>query len=412
MVENYHKSKKDLGKNKINRRTQVKPEKLYKKYRDNDGDFEEITSFNQIVYNLADKGYVTFEREKFGTLIICIYMIDESLSNIEKFLYEKYGYESKEMHREEVKRLISKYEKASFICSRECDRLRRILENNKIPKDYFELDLILKAIAFIEKNEEDLYIREASMEIYGESKFFENNTLQQVCKMLRNYTSRPCDNDEFFDEILMDYHIKKEPQKVCLKGKIVLCIDGEEINLSSLTSGIEFAASELAKIDYIRVLVPKFMTIENRTSYLRYSDGNTVVFYLGGYANRFQRDFIKKVFLFNPNVEYLHFGDIDAGGFWIHHNLCEITGVNFSMFHMSVEELKNKDYVTCLRVLSNNDVSRLSELREINKYTDTVCYMLEHNVKLEQEIVSLKLMKQIKGRDNNLFIHNEQIISR
>ena len=31
-MENYRKSKKDSGQNKINRRTQVKPEKFYKKY--------------------------------------------------------------------------------------------------------------------------------------------------------------------------------------------------------------------------------------------------------------------------------------------------------------------------------------------------------------------------------------------
>ena len=44
----------------------------------------------------------------------------------------------------------------------------------------------------------------------------------------------------------------------------------------------------------------------------------------------------------NRNASYLHFGDIDAGGFWIHHNLCEITGVNFELFSMSADELGNK----------------------------------------------------------------------
>ena len=41
LVDNYRKSKKDSGDNKTNRRTQVKPEKMYKKYNANDGDFEE-----------------------------------------------------------------------------------------------------------------------------------------------------------------------------------------------------------------------------------------------------------------------------------------------------------------------------------------------------------------------------------
>mgnify|MGYP003295713481 CR=1 FL=1 len=53
LVENYRKSKKDSGANKTNRRTQVKPEKLYKKYNANDGDFEEISKYDVIITSYA-----------------------------------------------------------------------------------------------------------------------------------------------------------------------------------------------------------------------------------------------------------------------------------------------------------------------------------------------------------------------
>ena len=135
------------------------------------------------------------------------------------------------------------------------------------------------------------------------------------------------------------------------------------------------------------------MTIENRTSYLRYAKENVVVFYLGGYANRYQRDFIRTVHTYNKETCYLHFGDIDAGGFWIHHNLCEVTGVKFELFGMSVDELGNREFASCLHELSDNDRVRLQELKKIDVYEDAVRYMLHNNVKLEQEIVSLALMK-------------------
>ncbi len=61
LVENYRRSKKDAGNNKTNRRTQVKPEKLYRKYRANDGDFEEISKLNQAAEELSQKGFVTRE---------------------------------------------------------------------------------------------------------------------------------------------------------------------------------------------------------------------------------------------------------------------------------------------------------------------------------------------------------------
>lgn len=149
----------------------------------------------------------------------------------------------------------------------------------------------------------------------------------------------------------------------------------------------------IERIDCIKLGTTKFMTIENRTSYLRYSAFDEVIFYLGGYANRFQRDFIKKVYEDNPDVEYLHFGDIDAGGFWIHYNLCEITGVEFKIFCMSEHELSMKQYEHCLHPLTDNDIVRLQELKEVELYADTIQYMLQNNVKLEQEIISLELMK-------------------
>ena len=62
LVDNYRKSKKDSGDNKTNRRTQVKPEKLYKKYNANDGDFEEISKFNQAVEYLSKLCFVCIEK--------------------------------------------------------------------------------------------------------------------------------------------------------------------------------------------------------------------------------------------------------------------------------------------------------------------------------------------------------------
>lgn len=95
----------------------------------------------------------------------------------------------------------------------------------------------------------------------------------------------------------------------------------------------------------------------------------------------------------NKEARYYHFGDIDAGGFGIHQNLYEITGVNFELFGMSVEELRNKEFATCLHQLTTNDRIRLQELKKIKVYEEVISYMLQNNVKLEQEIVSLELMK-------------------
>lgn len=393
LVDNYRNSKKDVGSNKIHRRTQVKPEKLYKKYRANDGDFDIIDTINGTVDLLAHKGFLTYEQERFGTQLTCIYLVDEQIVQVEDYLHQTYGFISKGMKKEAVQKIIDRYSGLSAACHVECNLLLQDLKRNKIPANYEELPPILDALEFIENNQTELYIREASMKIYGDSKYFENNTLTSVCQRLRKIRNKPCDSEELLDEILIEYGIKKESQKLCLKGKFIISVNDKELDFSVLSEGIELDAKSLEKFDHIKINASKFMTVENRTSYLRYGDPDTVVFYLGGYANRFQRDFIKKVYEDNPGLEYLHFGDIDPGGFWIHHNLLEITGVTFKLFCMTKDILSQKNFKHCLHPLTDTDITRLQELKRLAPYADTIHDMLLRNVKLEQEIISLELMK-------------------
>lgn len=231
------------------------------------------------------------------------------------------------------------------------------------------------------------------MKIYGDSKFFENETLQPVCKLLRKYSDRKFEN-ELLDEILLDFHIAKEPQKICIRGKVIINISGKAVDISGFKEGVEFLASDLIHVQSVKLMVPEFMTIENRTSYLRYHAEDIVTFYLGGFVDRYQRDFLKMVYASNQDVRYKHFGDIDAGGFWIHRNLCEVTEVEFDLFGMSGNELQNKEYAQCLHSLSHNDRARLQELKAMDIYAKVIDYMLAQDVKLEQEIVSLTLMNR------------------
>lgn len=168
------------------------------------------------------------------------------------------------------------------------------------------------------------------------------------------------------------------------------------MDISGLCEGIEFYAHDLANIEKIILLQegqPRCMTIENKTAYYRYNKLGTVTVFISGYANRFVRDFLKLIKRDNPTTDFYHFGDIDAGGFYIHRNLCQITGIDFKLFSMSIGELQNPAYATCLHALTEVDRTRLEMLKENITYREVVEYMLVQGVKLEQEIVSLALMK-------------------
>lgn len=145
----------------------------------------------------------------------------------------------KGMKKDKVQNMIAQYHDLSEICGMECDRLQKELDSNKIPNDYETLPKILDAVAFIENNRTELFVREVSMKVYGDSKYFEENTLVQVCQMLRKYKNKPCNTDELMDEILSDYMIKKEPQKFSIKGNFILFIDRKELDFSVFPDGIE-----------------------------------------------------------------------------------------------------------------------------------------------------------------------------
>ena len=394
LVEAYRRSKKDTGENTIRRRTQIKPERIYKKYHANDGDFEKITEINQTVDRLTDRGFVWARSESFGTDLSAIYLVDESIQEIEAYLSDRYGYVPKYARLRNLESIIQQYKDASPICSKECDSLKQLLEKRQLPTNLDELENNLRAVSFIENNSEKLYLREVSMKVYGDSKFFEENTLRAVCGMLRKHHSQDRADSEMYDEILEKYHIFREPHKFSLKGNIKLRIGGSMVSLGGFSEGIEIAADELPRIEEIHICASVFLTVENRTSYLRYRNKDMAIFYLGGYANRRQRDFIKEVYRQNPDISYLHSGDIDAGGFWIHHHLCEITGVPFGLFAMSVRELSDPAYRTCLRPLTDNDRKRLVELSGLPEYQDVIQYMQDAGVKLEQEIISLHIAKK------------------
>lgn len=128
------------------------------------------------------------------------------------------------------------------------------------------------------------------------------------------------------------------------------------------------------------------MTIENLTTFNAFREKDTFAVYLGGYHNSHRRNFIRKIYQDNPDSEYYHFGDIDAGGFYILLHLRAKTGVHFMPYHMGIPELQK--FRSYTKPLTDNDKKRLAALNG-SEFSDTVNYMLEHDCKLEQEALDL-----------------------
>lgn len=392
LVDKYRKSKKDTGTNQINRRTKINPAALYSKYYDNDGDMDEINAINEVLFEYREKGFLTSKPKGFGYEMGDIYLVDSKIDEIEKYLCETYGIKSKNDIIGEIQGMLKKYESSYPIATDECDKYQNQLEKKKIPKEYHKIEDILKALVFIENNKIDLYIREASMLIYGSSKYFEENILDNISRIIRAYMKQPCREDEMADEILKEFHISKERQRLCLKGDCTIYFDEDNYcRVGIFGGGIEFDIDEMKRITKVEIHAEKLITIENKTSYHRYNERNTVMLYLGGYTTRFQRDFLKQAYLNNPHCRFFHFGDIDAGGFFIHEHLCHCTEIPFQLLYMSVEQLEDERFASCLQPLTENDCKRLKSLQSKEFYAEVTGFMLQKQVKLEQEIVSFYL---------------------
>ena len=397
LADKYRSSKKDSGTNIIKRRTQLDPVKLYRKYRDNNADIKQLMEVNETISCCAKKGWIEFSQPSFSAEIEKIYLVDAKIIEIEAYLSEKYGYVTKNSKLQVLQKLVTEYSGVNAVLDTECAKVKANLAENKLPKDYKQLSEIWKALAFVLDNRRMLYIREASMLIYGSSKYFEENTLNKVCSILREYYGKPCSEGEMPDEILECFQLFRTQPQLHIKGNVQLLYAGKLLDVSAASDGV--AINPKCLPDSIRVQAAQLMTVENWTSYQRMHDIDCCYIYLGGYANRWQRDFLQNLYDENPGITYLHFGDIDAGGFYIYDHLCRLTGIPFSMYKMSVLELQEPKYVSCQQPLTENDRLRLQSLTQNERFAVVANYMLRHNVKLEQEIISLDCAVYHRGID-------------
>ncbi len=275
--------------------------------------------------------------------------------------------------------------------------LKDRIQEGKSVKEYIELsdlnrtEKILSALSFVEGNRESCYIREFSIRHFGDSKIFES-LLGVLGNIMRRFEPKFAEMDIY--EILSEYRVYHTPDYVYLKGEgQILYGDTVVFDLSLLAQGVGISGEDIRKIripgnDKIK----KVITIENLTTFFRWTEENSLIIYLGGYHNSVRRELLCMLYKEMPEASWLHFGDIDVGGFEIYRNLCDRTGIPFKLYHMGSGELKT--YEKYAKPLTKNDRRRLKmliEKEQINQseQVEVLEYMEEHGIKLEQEAVRL-----------------------
>lgn len=263
------------------------------------------------------------------------------------------------------------------------------LEAHRSVKEFVQLEdpdstrLLLHTIRAIEKNAEPLYVREFSIRQFQDSKAFENMA-GRAAHVFRRFKTG-CEETPF-QEILAEYGIYHTPNYIYLKGNATFSVGEEKIDLSLFRQGLGISGEDLGRIRFDNMAgVKKVITIENLTSFFRWMEEDSLLLYLGGYHNGVRRALLKELYACCPQAAYYHFGDIDAGGFEIYRDLREKTGIPVRMYQMDLATLQA--YEKYGRPLTESDRKRLQGMAGREELREVIAYMLEHDVKLEQECI-------------------------
>lgn len=279
------------------------------------------------------------------------------------------------------------------ICTSLIEYLICKVESNQNVNEFIDLkkmnetEILINGIARIEENHRECYIREFSIKCFHDSKTFEllSGRIKKVFQMFGRDLK-----DKDLDEILAEYKIYHTPNYVYFKGNIGICIQEREFDISVLKQGIGVSGEDIENIRFKNLSsIKKVITIENLTSFFRWTEQDSLIIYLGGYHNSVRRTLLRIIYQDLPDIEYCHFGDIDAGGFDIYEDLCCKTEIPFKTYKMDIKTLKK--YERYGKPLTQNDRSRIEKMltgENKREYEEVLIYMLLNNVKLEQECIS------------------------
>lgn len=390
LLRKYDRRKAKFKDAEVKQRIQIKPTEAMKTYFDYNVNELHRQAFDTAVQTLISSGFVSADMNEVNGDYLKIYLNDSKISELEQYAAKNLCMTIRSSTVTAIDRIIKNTDGSGLVEFYK-NGLQTIAHDTVIKLDEKKEKDILHILKFLETNNTDMYIREASMLVFGDSKCFEKHYRSQIRTILSNYFHENGEDIDDEENLLERYHIFDTDQDICIKGHVMLSIDNRTIDVSGLSGGVSFSIKDIDKISHIKVRDATVMTVENKTSFLRIHDTDTCCIYLGGFAAKAQISFIRKIIADNPNCRYQHFGDIDAGGFWIHKKLCEQTDTEFELYHMDESDLGNPTYGSCLKKLTESDISRLKRLRSDSTYSKCIEYMLKHNCKLEQEIISFLL---------------------
>lgn len=382
LLDKYEKSKLSKGGTAVNRSIKLNTkDDVLKSYTSFDS-YKYSDDNDAVIRKLESQGFIIaeFDNETFKSLTL-------NISNINS-IYEYLNRNKPSDELNEIRKILNQYNYNNFMDMFLEYVSSYIDEKYDFPKNYFsnadQLKLILRVFSKMFELTGEIKKRDFSAKYLGDSKIFE--TVQgRIIKIIKDFDGNEYTSD---DDVLASYNIVKNSSYAMVKNKLIFKINNSILNLNDLKYELLLSDEMIESLALINSEVSKIITVENLTSFYSINDVSSVIIYLAGFHNHTKQKLLLKIYEKYPLADYFHFGDIDAGGFLIFNNLIEKTKIPFKPYKMSISELENNK--TKLKGLTENDKKRLNKMlndSRFNIFYNTIRYMLENNVKLEQEIL-------------------------
>lgn len=392
LLKKYESSKTYLGKNEVSQSFSLSPEKIFPDYENDFADVDKIRDFENDIARLESESLIAISKNNDRIQKITAISSKENWQKIRLILGVK---DKNERKKEEIAFYSAIFgdstscQIAKDFCKNQIERLETDKEAEYVQEDAKNIIALLN---FILKNKSEILERELSISVLSNSKTWEEKYKRKILKILRqsghfDALLEQCDDEKEKNKILLEEcNIFANPSYVHFKGNGKITFEnGKRL---AVFSDIPLALSStlISEIASLEIDDSKIMTVENLTSFNRINDSETFFIFLSGYHNSAKQTFLKKIHNQNPNKAYYHFGDIDPDGFFIMDNLRSKTQIDFKAYKMGIAELQK--YSDFSKPLEQNDITKAKSLIARGKHVEVLRYMLQNNLKLEQEIIS------------------------
>lgn len=356
---------------------------------------EEYGIFRDDMISLKTKGYIEFDWIQKNYIINSIWL---NLDNVEIV----YRYLERTEKNIKVNAVVNRIDKTlnevnnDWIYNYLENVKNSILTSNKITgiwnNEHTLIDNFLSALINISKLKgKPISMRAFSVNVYGDSKFFEREIKQHIVTAIKNNEPNLIDVEEISDrEVLAQVGIIMMPEIFEFCGNIKISFANGVVDFSPIKNGACVSSECISEIHNVDIFkTDRIIFIENKTNYSEYCLNNKsdreLVVYHGGFYSPQRGEFFSKI-CSGTDIPKYFWGDIDYGGFKMFMRLKNNIINTLQPLNMDIDSYnrykenglkKNDDYIAKLNELT------LDSAYDIFK--DIISAIVYEKVTVEQE---------------------------